>query len=95
MTFRQERADDGLLLVVFGSSLPLSTKTNAVSVGTTLTKLSGSTHALYEGGSKCVRPEHVHDKYNSTVPRFEDTLDSSANIQVHCSLRNQCDTQND
>ena len=37
-------ADDGPLLVLFGSSIPSSTKKNSVRVGPTLTKLSGSAH---------------------------------------------------
>ena len=40
------RADDGPLIVVFGSSLPSSTKKNFVKVGL-LTKLSGPAHGLY------------------------------------------------
>ena len=43
------RADDGPLLVVFGSSLPSSTKqtTNNVRVGAPLTKRSGSPHEMF------------------------------------------------
>ena len=46
MAFRW-RADDGLLIVVLGSSLPSSTrKKNNVKIGPPLTKLSGSAHDI-------------------------------------------------
>ena len=44
-TFRG-RADDGPLLVVFGSSLPHYLKKNVVKVGPPLTKLSGFAHEI-------------------------------------------------
>ena len=51
MAFRW-RADDGPLIVVFGSSHPSSTnkkkKKNIVKVGTILTKFSGSVHVLID-----------------------------------------------
>ena len=49
--FRYRAIIDGPSLVVFGSSLTSSTKTNAVKVGLPLTKLSGSTHTLLSGKS--------------------------------------------
>ena len=43
-SFAAWRADGGPCLVVFGSSLPSSTKKNVARVGPPLTKLSGSAH---------------------------------------------------
>ena len=40
------RADEGPLIVVFGSSLPSSNKKNVVEVGPPLTKLPVSAHVL-------------------------------------------------
>ena len=40
------RADDGLLIVVFGSCLPSSAKKKVVKVGTLRKKLSGSVHKI-------------------------------------------------
>ena len=44
------RAGDGLIIVIFGSFIPLSTKKlkNAINFGPPLTKLSGSAHILSE-----------------------------------------------
>ena len=57
MAFRWQ-ADDGPRIVIFGSSLPSSTKKNVVKVETPLTKLFRSAHAVYvlytsKGGKQC------------------------------------------
>ena len=47
MAFRW-RADDGLFIVIFGSSIPSTTKTkNVLKLRPSLTKPSGSAHGLF------------------------------------------------
>ena len=68
------RADDGPLLVVFGSSLPSPTKTitnkNIVKVGPPLNKLPSSADALYHWEEICTEqrePKHYLIKTTNSL----------------------------
>ena len=77
-------ADDGPLIVVFQSSLPISTKKNPVKVGPHLTKISGSGHVL--SGSALLAKIKPISRYRKQLNFEIPTCDPLKCIMNHLNL---------